>query len=426
MITLHQFILLFNSINHVIPIRYLSGSFLCLQILLGPAFAYNGLDEFVHNVYKMKVSETEYFSYTIPAVLCFILGLHYYSGRLKGEVLNQEAIRRFLLDRSYLPKLLIIAGFVASFLSGMFSSELAFVLYLVGSFKFVGLFLMVFSDRKFPFGYILLVVGSIILSSLGTGMFHDLLTWFLMLAVIFSVKYPLTQSKKIIAATAFTVVAFTIQISKTEYRSATWSRGEAGGVDTFIESVEKNNSGSSLFDKSNLAQHNIRINQGFIITNIMQTVPHKIPYENGKELQLILESALLPRILAPSKLEAGDQAIFMKYTGMRLARNTSMALSPIGDSYINFGVVGGCFFMFLLGLFFNQVLKFLARGSVRFPILLLFVPLIFIYPIRPDCELQTSLGHLFKACFLIFAVMFIWKRHFSLQTKKFANRLSFN
>ena len=44
LIAMHQFFLLFFSINDAIPIRYLLGSFMCLQMFIGPALAYNGLD----------------------------------------------------------------------------------------------------------------------------------------------------------------------------------------------------------------------------------------------------------------------------------------------------------------------------------------------------------------------------------------------
>src|SRR2546430_1500247 len=63
-ISLHQFFLLFSSIGFVIPIRYLFGSFMCLQMFVGPALAYNGLDEYQFELYKMQVSQAEYFAYT--------------------------------------------------------------------------------------------------------------------------------------------------------------------------------------------------------------------------------------------------------------------------------------------------------------------------------------------------------------------------
>ncbi len=140
---------------------------------------------------------------------------------------------------------------------------------------------------------------------------------------------------------------------------------------------------------------------------------------NGEELQQILEAAFLPRILAPDKLQAGDRTILYKYSGIALRSNTSMALSAMGDGYVNFGVLGGILFMFLLGLLYSEVLKGFNRYSKNFPILLLFTPLVFYFPIRPDCELQTALGHLVKSCFLIFVVFFVWKKNFRITETPF-------
>jgi len=91
---------------------------------------------------------------------------------------------------------------------------------------------------------------------------------------------------------------------------------------------------------------------------------------------------------------------------------TSMALSSLGDAYINFGIIGGIIFMFFYGLLFSEVLNAFYKNSFEYPILILFTPLVFYYPIRPDCELQTILGHLVKSSFLIFVMIQVWKIKF--------------
>jgi hypothetical protein len=126
----------------------------------------------------------------------------------------------------------------------------------------------------------------------------------------------------------------------------------------------------------------------------------------------ILEAAFMPRLLAPNKLNAGDKQIFTKYSGMPLGRGTSMGLSAVGDGYINFGKFGGCIFMLMLGLLYSETLKIFYRYSKYYPGLLLFMGIVFYYPIRPDCELQTALGHLVKASFLLFMMIQIWKSVF--------------
>ena len=410
--SLHQFIVLFNSIGYVIPVRYLLGSFMCVQFFIGPAFAFNGLDQYQVPIYRMKIPEATYFGYAIPAVLSFILGLHLFAEKLNGEIVNEKGIILFVDKNPKLPYIFIIIGFVASITSSLFGSDLAFIFYLLGSFKFIGLFLLILGSRSIKVIPLILVIGSIISSSLGEGMFHDLLTWIIFTGSIFAIKYNFTFKAKLLGCIAFIFLAVTIQVLKGAYRTATGSGGEEGGIETASKVFEKQNENSSIFSFESLAPSNVRINQGFIITNIMNTVPERIPFSNGGEMYQVLEAAILPRILAPNKLNAGDRTLFTKYSGIQLRSGTSMGLSSLGDAYVNYGIYGGCLFMFLLGLLYSWVLNIFFKQSIKYPILILFVALVFYYPIRPDCELQTILGHLFKSCFLIAFMIFCFKDTF--------------
>lgn len=90
-----------------------------------------------------------------------------------------------------------------------------------------------------------------------------------------------------------------------------------------------------------------------------------------------------------------------------------MSISALGDGYVNYGTFGGSIFMFLFGFAFNIVLNGFQRFSRHFPIILLFTPLVFYYPIRPDTALQTGLGHLVKASFLLWVMLLFWKKDLS-------------
>ncbi len=189
MISLYEFILLFSSIRFIIPTRYLLGSFMCIQFFIGPTLAYNGLDQYQYFVYKMQIPETEYFLYAIPAVLAFILGLHINAGHYRGEIIDQKRVKFFVDKHPFLPYTFIIIGFLASVVAERFSSDLAFVFYLLGSFKFIGLFMLILGTKQLKIIPLLLVIGSIVSSSLGSGMFHDLITWFVFTASVFAIKY---------------------------------------------------------------------------------------------------------------------------------------------------------------------------------------------------------------------------------------------
>jgi hypothetical protein len=414
-ITLHQFLLLFFSVGSVIPIRYLAGTFMCVQMLLGPAIAYNGANVFQRFEYQMKIPEMEYFIYAIPAVSLFIVGLHITAGKLKGEVLDRLEIARFIDRSGNLPYILIGVGFLASYIpGGGGGGGLAFIFYLISGFKFIGLFMLLLGTRQLKTWVMALVFGSILISTLRGAMFHDFLTWLIMLGAVLGIKYKPSLIFKTIGAISFILLAVIIQQVKGDYREAAYTGTDGGaGLETFQKLVEEKKSSNSLFSSASLAKSNIRINQGYIITSIMITVPDKVPFEYGKELMRILEAAFLPRIIAPNKLEAGDRTIFTKYSGLYLRKGTSMGLSSMGDAYINFGIFGGCIFMFFLGLTFSTVLNGFYKFSKYYPFLLLFTPLVFYYPIRPDCELQTSLGHLVKSCMLIYLLILFWKKDLS-------------
>ncbi len=420
-LSLHQFILLFNSIGYVIPVRYLFGALMCVQFFIGPVLAYNGLDQYQYIHYKMKIPEAAYFGYAIPAVLAFIIGLHLNAGKLKGEIVNEKGISLFVERNPKLPYLFIVLGFLSSVFSGFFSSELAFVFYLMGSVKFIGLFLLVLGTKELKLLPMIVVIGSIISSSLGEGMFHDLLTWIIFIGAVFAIRYKFGFNTKLTGSIAFILIAVTIQVMKGSYRSATTSGREEAGIETFSKLYDQQNERSSIFSFERLAPSTVRINQGFIITNIMNTVPAKVPFSNGAEMYQVFEAAIMPRILAPNKLSAGDRALFVKYSGIKLTVGTSMGLSSLGDAYLNFGIVGGCFFMFLLGLLYSTILNIFHKHSRTYPVLILFTALVFYFPIRPDCELQTILGHLFKSCFLIYVMILFLKRTFRVNAE--TNRL---
>ena len=414
MISVYQFLLLFYSFGAVIPVRYLLGSFMCLQMFVGPTLAYNGLDKYQRGFLKMQIPESDYFLYVIPAVICFIIGLHIRAGMLEGEVVDQEKVRKFILRNPKLPYVFIGVGFVSSIVASFFGSELGFVFTLLAGFKFIGVFLIIIGTQQVKPIFLFIVYGSVIASSLGNAMFHDLLIWIIFLGAVFALKYKPNVQLKSLFAFGFIILALMIQLIKGDYREATWKGGEEGGIETLQKTVEASQEKNTFINEEKLGASNVRINQGFIITNIMANIPARVPFAKGEELMQIIEAAVLPRIIAPNKLNAGDREFFMKWSGMRIARGTSMGLSSVGDAYINFGMVGGAIFLLFYGMFFSEVLKAFNHFGKTFPVLILFTSLVFYYPIRPDCELQTILGHLIKSCFLIFVMIQIWKYKFKV------------
>ena len=416
MITLHQFFLVFYATGYLIPIRYIAGAFMCLQMLLGSSFAYMGLDQFQFFKYRMQIPEVDYFSYAIPATICFILGLHLVS-QLRGERIHQKGIQHFVATSPMVMYIFIAVGLLSSLLADLFNSGgLTFVLVLIGDLKFVGVFMLILGSTRIKVWPLVLVFGSIILSTLGKAMFHDLMTWLIFSLSVFALRYKPVVWVKGLIAVGFVVMVLIVQQLKSTYRTSL-AAGQEGGVEAFDDALEEYGSDKGFFDPQTLAKHNVRINQGFILTYVMNYVPQREPHANGEELYRILEAAFMPRILAPDKLEAGDNSLVRQYSGIALRKGTSMSLGALADGYINFGILGGCIFMFCLGWFFNAVLIFFNTYRYTVPVIILFMPLIFYFPIRPDTALQTSLGHLVKASFVVFMLLVLWKRELSLKRR---------
>ncbi len=68
----------------------------------------------------MQIPEAQYFDYVIPAVVLFIIGLHITAGKLKGEVLNEKEITKFVDSAVNLPYIFIGIGFLATYVTGPF------------------------------------------------------------------------------------------------------------------------------------------------------------------------------------------------------------------------------------------------------------------------------------------------------------------
>ena len=128
------------------------------------------------------------------------------------------------------------------------------------------------------------------------------------------------------------------------------------------------------------------------------------------------EAAFLPRFFAPDKLKAGDRDVLAKYTGIYLGVGTAMGIGILGDAWASFGYFGGLVMLFCFGLIINYSLKYFEYLIKQFPLVYFILPIVYYYPIRPDCETQTSFGHLVKTTFLVSIIAFYFMK--KIKTKR--------
>jgi hypothetical protein len=409
---------LFIRVNNSLPIKELFLTMYALQFLFGPSLAYNGLDEYTNETFRMKVSSYDYFSFIIPVYLTFALGFNVYCKKYSIKISRQK-INQWVVQNPKTPYIFIGIGFLASLISSILPASLAFVFYLLGSFKYIGLFVLLLSFQTLKIKLMLVIYGLILISSFQGGMFHDLLTWIIVLCLILAYRYKPTWQLKLAGVAGFVLFAIFIQSIKQGLRAQTW----IGNKQTSVELVEDitadvNKDKGGFLSIDNLGPNFVRINQGWVLASAMDHVPYKIGHTNGELIGKYIYSAFVPRFLDETKLNAGSQEIFNAYSGHIISKGTSIGLGLFTDAYVEFGDYGifACsFYVFLFGLLYGYILDQFKQKSSRYPVLILFVMLVFIYPIRPDCETQTALGHLLKSIMLITVVFIGLKKHFILK-----------
>jgi len=76
--------------------------------------------------------------------------------------------------------------------------------------------------------------------------------------------------------------------------------------------------------------------------------------------------------------------------------------------------MGGVFYMFFYGLFFNFILHRLLRFAEKKPTIILWIPFLFYYSISVETDLLTTMGALVKGVFFTWAVFQAFRIAFRL------------
>jgi len=393
---------LIRNTNRGLLIRYIFVLLMSLQYAFGSTLSY-AFDDV--SVYKMVLPANEYFSYVFPSILLFSLGLFYKAEKTdedKAFFQVYEMFKKIKVQGKTLEVIMLFSILLEIFPLPI-PQSLDFVMYILFYLKYAYVCYHLITKPKISYTLIALPIMFLIYKSIITAMFHDLVSWSIFWGMSYCIRFKPSLKIKIIAALSFFIVLITIQLTKGEYREKAWGlesgRGQAG-VDVYQDIFKKETS-TGLFDNTKLTANIVRINQGWILCKVLDYVPHYEKYAGFELIYKYIEAAFLPRVLAPNKLNAGDKELFGKYTGLKLGESTSMGLGFPADAWISFGKIGGWLMIFLYGILISLTLKYFERLIYKFPYLYFFLPVIYFYPIRPDCETQTSFGHLIKTLIMI-------------------------
>lgn len=293
--------------------------------------------------------------------------------------------------------------------------SLFFFLALVSQARYVAAIYFLFSKHPLR---LLLAAGSLsflLIGSLSVGMFHDLLLWVALIFCYWFAQRKWVFQTKVLALGLSGLFLFALQVVKADYR-AQIRRGEQPSLPAMM--IGYLAPSGKAWDDGALVNAIVRLNQGWIISAVMDHVPAEEPFADGGTVKAAVISAFLPRFLAPDKQEAGGRANFVRYTGLELNNETSMGISPLGEAYANFGAFGGTLLMMCFGGLFGLLFKVSLSFVVRKPAFFFWLPLIFYQSIKAETEFLVVLNQLSKGTAVALLLYYFTDLNFPVRLRR--------
>ncbi|AXI54095.1 hypothetical protein C1J05_05975 [Sulfitobacter sp. JL08] len=373
------------------------------QWLLGPAIYYT-FEGVSHYKYDMYVPEGRYFSYVLPATIALIFGLWKFS-----PIISTNHLRGYFKHQIRLKTKTAQVVFFFGLAFGVFESyvptSFRFLFFIGSQTVFISVLYFFVLKSRWRWLALAAVFGMQLATSAERGLFHDLLLWSaLTLSFVFSELRSRFFVKLIVILIGALLIA-QLQLAKSHYRTEIRLNPEQAGITTLVNSVLEQSVFSSTQQsdtENNWSELNARLNQGWIISAVMNHVPSKQDFEHGETITLAVRDALVPRFLV-AKRSVRVSDYFRKYTGLQVNRNTSFGISVLGEAWVNFGYFG-IIFMLLFGAFYGLVFRAILRLQKFFPSIVLWTPLVFFQAIKAETEFVVVLNHIIKTG--VFIILF--------------------
>ncbi|WP_242919037.1 hypothetical protein [Pontibacter liquoris] len=410
--SLYVFTELLFGFGQGIPVNLIIIFLACLQWIVGPILSYyTGVN---HPFYGMQVPEEEYFSFAVPGVILYHLGLLLPVARVRH--ISRTAVQELEEASSHKIKgayYLIVLGFLASISSSFVPPSLFFFLYLLSLLKFVGAFYLYISpSRNNTILYI--VFAALLLEVLASAVFHDLVLWAMFFLFIYTIKNKVSLKKKLFAVFVGFFMLLVLQAVKYQYRNIAWSNASLSSfnrTELFMSMVMKTlYAPEQLLDIQRSENTITRLNQGWIITRVMRYIPYNQPFAEGETINAAFSAALLPRFISENKAIAGGRGNMQRFTGIILQDGTSMNISLLGEGYGNYGRTGAIWFMFLIGIVFSFILRVIILKSRQHPTYVLWIPFLFLQVVKAETDLATTLNYLVKATIVMLLVFYSFRK----------------
>lgn len=356
----------------------------------------------------MPIPSARYFYYLLPVLMTIGLGTIPWSQ--KKNTTDQDlvlATRRCLQKQTYLPFLLLVYGMLMQFCTPLLPALVRQLGVFSGMVLWVGLLHLFFSpwSWRIKTGILILVFILMAIKSLQSTFFGDFFVWPLWLMLYLQAQHRWPKKNLMLAGGIAILLMALVLVWKYDYRERVQQGASTQHERVFFNTIL--DWAKKPWNHQRWQQALDRINQGNHLAQVYRWVPAHEPYAQGETIVTAIKASLVPRVLWPNKPQAGGTDIWYRFTGNLLSPNVSMNIGIPGEAFANFGpwlalVIILIWVRFLYWLYYG--LRRLA--SQHYPLLWLWVPLIF-YPLMDqENDLITMLNHAVKGT--LFTLIFCW------------------
>ena len=375
------------------------------QWILGPIIAYHFGGENAR--YRMYVPEEVYMDYAVPAIIFFFIGIRSIRSRI-----NLNAVSYYVKLGHVRKEHIFIVLFIGIFIDysvPFVPHSLYFVIYILSQFKYIALLYFIVTKHPRRWLITLGIFSMSVISSAEEGLFHSLILWSALIFSYICLTVKFSRFNKLILFFVGLLLLMALQSVKAEYRELTRESvlSDEAKVTLLMDLLLGTTRNSSVRNNEITTQNlNPRLNQGWIISAVMNYVPKTVDFVYGETIIEAIEDSLIPRFLFHKK-SARVSEKFQRFTGIKLNNSTSMGISILGEAYVNFGVFGGVIFMFIWGVVISLIMRYISVISRSHPTVVLWTPLIFLQMVKAETELVVVLNHGVKTAIAITLFYFV-------------------
>ena len=359
-----------------------------------------------------------YLTYAGPVMLAIVVGwscaLVRFRDRRPPSVVAHSGL---LLELD----ILFAVGLGAAFFGRLAPNQgsLSFLVLLVASLRYIGVYGRMIAGAPGWEWRLVIVLVAEILFAVNAAMFHPLLLWGMWTLAVFLYSFRPSRRVIFIGLIAACVSLPALQEAKWRFRGSLDEEVANGDDGNFETLLGRSITGLQLLadglwqtvtlklSPEFLSDTTTRYNQGWIVTRVMLFVPAVEPYAEGATLRESVIAAVLPRVAAPDKLQAGGHELMARYAGMELGESTSMNLGYAGEMYANFGPVGGVLACGLYALTFGLCFRFLSGRASAHAMWWSVVPFIFFPAVKAEDDIAFVLNWAVKGSIVLAAIILL-------------------